>query len=113
MFLEHHDCNAGILVKSVGDYDCHIHLSMDVNRNGISILVLKNTEKKISGRIELVASIELLKKFTTQKYPHLSIWMVVSMWMMVSGLPAANKQNTLLKYLGLFWKLKTRIVLFI
>ena len=36
--------------------------------------------------------------------------MMVSIWMMVSKLPAADKQNTLLKYLGFFYKLKITIV---
>ena len=34
---------------------------MDANRNGRIILVLKKIEEKVSGRIELVASIGLLK----------------------------------------------------
>ena len=87
---------------------------MDVNRNGRTRLVLKKIEEKVSGRIEHVASIGLLKIILQLiKYPHLSIWMMVSIWTMVSRLPAADKQNTLLKYLGLFWKLKIKRVLFI
>ena len=45
--LAHSGCNTGILVKSVGDSnDCHIRLSMDVNRHRRIILVLNGIEEE-------------------------------------------------------------------
>ena len=61
-----------------------------------------------------MASIGLLKNFLRiiKKAPSFN-WMMVSICMMVSRLPAVDKQNTLLKYLGLSCKLKIRRALFI
>ena len=81
---------------------------MDVDING---MFFKENWEKVSGRTELLASIELLKNnFTTHKIFLTFNW--EDGFETVSKL-TADKHNALLKYLAIFWKLKIRLALLI
>ena len=76
---------------------------MDVNRNGRILLVFEENLGKISGRIELVASIELLK-IILQLIKISPSFNLDDGFDLDDGFETASCRTLFLKYVGLLWK---------